>query len=438
LTGGPGAFTATITPTASGNVTISVAQGVAADAAGNTNTASNALVVVAGFDRPTVVLAGSPSSLSALDPFTITATFSEPVAGLDYSDVTVHGGAIISVSGANADYTISVVPDGTGNVTISIAGAVTKSVSFQIDNQPSNLLTIAFSIIDETRKNVSNFMVRRGDHLLNSQPGLIRLLAGARCRSFDANSTIDGSNVSGCFEQEGVLASLSASMAENDNYALLALGVHRRFSSNFLLGMMMEGDFYQQENASGRGWLVGPYWVIKHAQQPAYFEGRVLVGRTRNSIAPFSTYSDVFKTERLLIQGRLTGEISLDRIIWQPFFDLSWLRDAQRGYVDSFEATIGETIVDVKRVIFGVDFKAPLEITNARLDLDGGASLAYSETKSNVIQAGTLSSYTFSGGLRAGVTYRKEDFELDVKGSLLGLGTPRITHNLALLAKWRF
>ena len=73
-------YTATITPTASGTVTIGVAADVATDAANNQNTAATAQTVTVDVDRPTVTI-GVPSGVQ-IGVFDATVTFSETVSRL--------------------------------------------------------------------------------------------------------------------------------------------------------------------------------------------------------------------------------------------------------------------------------------------------------------------------------------------------------------------
>ena len=76
-------------------------------------------------------------------------------------------------------------------------------------------------------------------------------------------------------------------------------------------------------NASGRGWMVGPYFVAKTPEQPLYFEGRLLYGQTDNEISPLGTYTDSFETERWLAQLRATGEYKIRNTTLMPLLDVT-------------------------------------------------------------------------------------------------------------------
>ena len=119
-------YTATITPTASGTVTIGVAANVATDAANNQNAAATSKTVTVDVDKPTVSI-GVPSGTQT-GAFDTTLTFSETVSGFAQSDVSLTGSAA-SITGwsANSDdtvYTATITPTASGTVTIGVAANV--------------------------------------------------------------------------------------------------------------------------------------------------------------------------------------------------------------------------------------------------------------------------------------------------------------------------
>ena len=80
-------FTATITPTTSGTVTLDIDADVATDAASNGNTAATQQTVTADFDAPSVTLSLLPEvENSRID---VQITFSEPVEGFESTDLSV-------------------------------------------------------------------------------------------------------------------------------------------------------------------------------------------------------------------------------------------------------------------------------------------------------------------------------------------------------------
>ena len=119
-------YTAEITPTAEGTVTLSVAENVAQDAAGNQNTASPSRTVEIDMTPPSVTITGVPTGVQN-SAFDVTVTFSEDVTGFTASDIalTNSGGtdtvvATATVTGSGKTYTATITPTGEGTLGIQV------------------------------------------------------------------------------------------------------------------------------------------------------------------------------------------------------------------------------------------------------------------------------------------------------------------------------
>ena len=122
--GGDTEFTALITPTADGEVTVDVAADVATDAAGNGNTAAAQASSIYDNTAPTVTITGvSATSMAA---FMATFTFSEGVNGFAVEDITVGNGAASAFTGSDGDteFTALITPTADGEVTVDVAADV--------------------------------------------------------------------------------------------------------------------------------------------------------------------------------------------------------------------------------------------------------------------------------------------------------------------------
>ena len=123
-------FTATITPTTSGDVVVSVMADVATDAAGNNNTASDAVTVTVDMMPPGVrisVPAGVQNTA-----FDVVITFTERVSDFEQSDLSLSGTSTASITAwATTDdtvFTAIITPTTSGTLTLRIAeGAVTDT-----------------------------------------------------------------------------------------------------------------------------------------------------------------------------------------------------------------------------------------------------------------------------------------------------------------------
>ena len=171
-------YTATITPTASGTVTVGVAADVATDAAGNPNTEATSQTVSVDVDKPTVSI-GVPSGTQT-GAFDATVTFSETVSGFEQADVSLSGSAAsIAAWIANSDnsvYTATITPTASGTVTVGVAvdvatdaagnpntEATSQTVSVDVDKPtvstgvPSGTQTGAFEATVTFSETVSDF-----------------------------------------------------------------------------------------------------------------------------------------------------------------------------------------------------------------------------------------------------------------------------------------
>ncbi len=134
LTDGAAAtYTATITPTAQGVITINIAAGMAMAGIGNGNTASNQLMVTYDSIAPMVMPITAPGFVTDAMPFNITLTFDDQVNGFTASDINLSG-VSANLSNFNAMpgdqiYTATITPedagmDMVGMIIINIAAGV--------------------------------------------------------------------------------------------------------------------------------------------------------------------------------------------------------------------------------------------------------------------------------------------------------------------------
>ena len=125
LQGNNASYTATITPEASGTVTVDIAAGAAQDGAGNPSAAADQFSITADTAAPTVTTT-SAASEPVSGPFSITVTFSEPVTGFELADLVVGNGSTSELQGSEASYTATVTPTASGAVTVDIAAGAAE------------------------------------------------------------------------------------------------------------------------------------------------------------------------------------------------------------------------------------------------------------------------------------------------------------------------
>ena len=151
-------WTATLTPTTSGILTLSVAADVATNAANNPNTAATPQTVTVDMGRPTVSI-GVPSGTQT-GAFDATITFTEGVSDFVQADLSLGGTATASITAwdttDNTVFTATITPTTSGTVTLDIAAdvatdaasngntaATTESVTVEIIPDPSTWMSDA-------------------------------------------------------------------------------------------------------------------------------------------------------------------------------------------------------------------------------------------------------------------------------------------------------
>ena len=128
FTGSGTTYNFTVTPNASGAVTVNVPAATATDIAGNNNTAATQLTRTADITAPTVALT-SASPTTTNTPFSVTATFSESVTGFIASDVNLTNSTISGFTGSGTTYNFTVTPNTDGPVTIDVPAATATDIA---------------------------------------------------------------------------------------------------------------------------------------------------------------------------------------------------------------------------------------------------------------------------------------------------------------------
>ena len=354
---------------------------IVTDSLGLASTADTVTITV--LSGPSVALSGGPEAITNTDPFTVTATFSKDVTGFDQlaSDVIVTNGSVTGISGGPAIYTLTITPTGNGDVSITVPVAAAQD-NVGNGNSASNTLMIGNQIVEITQEQIAGFMLGRANNLASNQPGLTRFLMGDGCGTFSANANEAAGSINGCVSRGNTWAEISSAWSGDGSYTLGTLGAHGFVNPNLLIGGMVQFDYADDpaNNASGKGFMVGPYFVAKLPEQPLYFEGRLLYGQTDNKISPLGTYTDSFETERWLAQLRATGEYKLRNTTLMPLLDVTYTEDNQRAYTDSLGNTIPGQSVDLMQVSAGLDFSTPIPVQMGNLELTGGIKGIYSST----------------------------------------------------------
>ena len=122
FTGGGAVYTALVTPTDSGTLTIDIPAGAAFDASGYESEAANTLSIEVDITPPTgVISTQEPGPFK--EPFTIQIIFSEPIQDLTREDISISLGQVSDLEETDVsqtEYTALVTPEGTGTLVIAL------------------------------------------------------------------------------------------------------------------------------------------------------------------------------------------------------------------------------------------------------------------------------------------------------------------------------
>ena len=141
-------------------------------------------------------------------------------------------------------------------------------------------------------------------------------------------------------------------------YGLFFVGADYRFGDRAVLGVMGQIDIADETDiangtaVNGVGWMVGPYAVVR-LHQNLIADARITYGWSDNNVNALGLFYDDFQTDRLLIQGGLTGDFKLGPVTFNPLAKLTYFTEEQKSYVDSLGNLIPSQRFNLGRLEFG-------------------------------------------------------------------------------------
>ena len=164
-------YTADITPTADGDVTVDVAENAALDSATGTNgnLAAPQFSFMYDTTSPEVVITSSDSSPTNANPITVTFTFDEDVTGFELADVAVTNGSAGNFATVNAaEYTADITPTTDGMVSVDVAAGSAEDLAGNLNN-----VALQFTITFDSSEPVTSLLMLGGGTDTNSSPFIV-------------------------------------------------------------------------------------------------------------------------------------------------------------------------------------------------------------------------------------------------------------------------
>ena len=157
---------------------------------------------------------------------------------------------------------------------------------------------------------------------------------------------------------KGVYAHTSFEDRRRSETGILYLGADWLLNPDLIVGVLTQFDWTDERDRDsgvdmeGFGWMTGPY-AIQRLSDQLILDGRVAAGQSDNKINPIGLYQDTFKTDRMLASTQLTGDFQSGRFVINPFVRAIYMEEIQKLYTDTLGNEIGEQTVSLGRVNFG-------------------------------------------------------------------------------------
>lgn len=284
-----------------------------------------------------------------------------------------------------------------GNITLTSLSGTTNLLGNGVGSTASSNISISYSFA-ETPTKTEELIVATAESrnlaLIGVQPKLSRFLLGGQSASLNASVTRDLGNFDFATSfDHPVWAVGQGRWSENgalkSSYGHLAFGAHWGLSENILLGFSAQIDHLVADEGNARiqgtGWLVGPYAVIRMAEQPIVFSASFQMGQSDNKASPFGTFEDSYKSDRQLVTVGVAGEVVLPRITLIPLLDFAQAIDESEAYTNGAGTSVASRKVTTTEATFGMNFILPIETAKGEFDLVGGISATASRTNTSAI-----------------------------------------------------
>ncbi|MEQ1613199.1 MAG: autotransporter domain-containing protein, partial [Hyphomicrobiaceae bacterium] len=212
---------------------------------------------------------------------------------------------------------------------------------------------------------------------------------------------------------------------------MLFLGADVLVMPGLLTGLMLQLDSMEESssvgarNASGHGWMAGPY-VSARLTRNLFFDARALWGRSSNEIDPLGAYTDHFETTRALVAAKLTGSWAYGALKFKPSAELTYFTEQQKAYLNAIGIAIDSQTVSLGRLTVGPQVAYSFDLGEGGM-LEPFIGLMgvwdFARTTQTTAAGEPVSGNELRGRVEAGMTFRvPSGLSLRALGSYDGIG----------------
>ncbi|MCP3669100.1 MAG: autotransporter outer membrane beta-barrel domain-containing protein [Gammaproteobacteria bacterium] len=145
---------------------------------------------------------------------------------------------------------------------------------------------------------------------------------------------------------------------DESDFGIIYLGADYHFSNDLLIGLLGQYDWFDESSqgfgskVEGKGWMIGPY-LVSRLKDNLTMDVRVAWGQSDNKINPIGSYWDSYDSERWQIESNLTGSFQEGNWHVVSNLGLNYFKETQESYIDSNGFTIPEQSTVLGTLSFG-------------------------------------------------------------------------------------
>ncbi len=306
-------YTADITPTGAGDLTIDINAGVAQDAASNPNTAATQVLVSCGSG------CGEDATIAH------TQRVLQNYTGKRIRHITAQGPELSAL----------LIEDGKGG---GINGFFNTPFDLNFNGtKSSNSGSFSTTLQQFVKLTHSLNANSNGVEVGNPSPSPANVwIKGRWAKTNDDRDDVD----------------------EESDFGIIYLGADYRFSGDLLIGLLGQYDWFDESSqgfgskAEGEGWMIGPY-LVSRLKDNLTMDVRAAWGQSDNKINPIGSYWDSYDSERWQVEGNLTGSFREGNWHVASNLGLNYFKETQESYIDSNGFTIPEQSTELGTLSFG-------------------------------------------------------------------------------------